>query len=63
MNIRYFKNVQHFFCNGFINKLLTKNIYELQNIIKYNDIMMLNENIQIYKYLQKFSYNRFQFFY
>lgn len=37
-----------FLCKSSINKLLTKNIYELQNIIKYNDIW--NENIQIYKY-------------
>lgn len=26
-----------FFYKSFINKLLTKNIYKLQNILKYND--------------------------
>lgn len=47
-----------FFCKSFINKLLMKNIYKLQNILKYNDTWNVS-NYTNTLLLQKFSYNRF----
>lgn len=47
-----------FFCKSFINKLLTKNIYKLQNILKYNDSWNVS-NYTNTSLLQKFSYNRY----
>lgn len=47
-----------FFCKSFINKLLMKNIYKLQNILKYNDTWNVS-NYTNTSLLQKFSYNRF----